>query len=177
MTYAYDSDEAYKQLVHLVLKVEGGYVNDPKDKGGPTNWGIAWNKNTALLKELGFVNPTDIKNLTREQALQIYYKKYWLMCGADRLAQKSLRLAYIHFDTCVNSGPGTAAKLYFRLSKSPAGFEGGGKNLLLWRDLFLEYVGLRADFFTHCETWPEHGRGWIRQRIAALIVMAMELAY
>ena len=50
-----------------VIGLEGGYVNDPNDKGGETNWGIAkrWHPNV------------DVKHLSKEGAKQIYWNEYW----------------------------------------------------------------------------------------------------
>lgn len=169
--FDYTKDEVYMRLVAHVLKVEGGYANDPKDKGGPTKFGIAWNKNTAALKKLGFVNPTDIKNLTKEQALELYYWKYWQGSGADVLAAKSVRLAYMHFDTYVNGG---GAKCLAQLSTSPKYYEGYPKNQVLWLRLFIEYIARRCKHFTGCSTWNEHGKGWIN-RLASVILFALTL--
>ena len=52
----------FNEIIEKVLEHEGGYVNDPHDAGGETNYGIAkrWYPNV------------DIKNLTKEQAKKIY---------------------------------------------------------------------------------------------------------
>ena len=49
-------------IIEKVLKHEGGYVNDPTDLGGETNFGITKR----------FYPDVDIKNLTKEQAVEIY---------------------------------------------------------------------------------------------------------
>lgn len=74
----------------FVLKHEGGYVNDPDDPGGETNFGISKRYNPNV----------DIKNLTEREAAEIYLKKYWLPAG-DIL---SFPNDIIYFDTSVNMG-------------------------------------------------------------------------
>jgi lysozyme family protein len=57
----------FDEIIELTLEHEGGYVHDPKDLGGETNFGIAKR----------FYPDVDIKNLTKEGAKDIYRKDYW----------------------------------------------------------------------------------------------------
>ena len=88
----------FNEAIERVLKHEGGYVNDPTDKGGETNYGISKRAYPDL----------DIKNLTKEDAKKIYYQDYWLKSYADQLPTD---VRYIHFDTAINMGLKRAAKL------------------------------------------------------------------
>src|SRR5882724_9263143 len=54
--------------IKVVLANEGGYVNNPADPGGETNFGIS---------KRSYPN-VDIKNLTRDSAAEIYRHDYWL---------------------------------------------------------------------------------------------------
>jgi len=74
----------------------GGYTNDPLDPGGETKWGISKNANPDV----------DIKNLTQEQATEIYRQKYW-KASWDSLG---FPLAACCMDTSVNMGPVRAQK-------------------------------------------------------------------
>lgn len=67
--------ESWPVAVELTLDLEGRerYTADPYDPGGPTKYGIAGNFHPGL----------DIKNLTLEQAKEIYYKEYWLPAGCN----------------------------------------------------------------------------------------------
>ena len=94
-------DPNFETAFELVIKKEGGYVNDPYDKGGETKYGISKKAYPEL----------DIKNLTLEKAKHIYYKDYWLKSKAN---QMPARLALIHFDTAVNTGVKTAGKILQR---------------------------------------------------------------
>ena len=71
-------------IIENSLKWEGGYVNHPNDKGGPTNMGIT-------LKTLRGVKPNasieDIKKLTKETAVKIYKKLYYYGMGVDNFPQ------------------------------------------------------------------------------------------
>jgi lysozyme family protein len=78
---------------------DGGYVNDPNDPGGETKYGIAKRYNPDL----------DIKNLTVQQAMDVYYKRYWKPLQLDAIA--SGRISAEIFDTAVNGGVGTAAQI------------------------------------------------------------------
>ena len=79
------------QAIERVLKHEAGYVNDPHDSGGETNFGIAkrWYPNV------------DIKNLTREKAADIYYWEYWFK---NKCHLMPTAVASMVFDTAVNQG-------------------------------------------------------------------------
>ncbi len=74
-----------------------GYVNDPEDRGGETKYGVAANANPGV----------DIARLTWQQALEIYYKKYWIAGGCHLLPA---RVASIHLDGCINHGVIRASK-------------------------------------------------------------------
>jgi lysozyme family protein len=93
-----------------VLRWEGGYVNDPDDRGGETNRGItigALNK----AKSQGLVPQTvTIKSLTTdlESVRKIYNANYYKAGKCDKMPHP---LAYAHFDACVNHGLGGAGRL------------------------------------------------------------------
>lgn len=75
------------------LRWEGGYVNDPLDKGGETNYGITKRSYPNL----------DIKNLTLSQAKDIYLKDFWNPLLLNSV--KDQNLANNIFDFGVNAGP------------------------------------------------------------------------
>lgn len=57
----------FEQAIEVVLKKEGGYVCDPDDAGGETNFGISKRSYPDV----------DIKSLTREQAIELYRRDFW----------------------------------------------------------------------------------------------------
>ena len=91
----------FNEIIEKVLEHEGGYVNDPKDLGGETKYGITKR----------FYPDIDIKNLTIEQAKEIYKKDYWDRNKVESLPQN---LWHIYFDMCVNMGKRTAVKVLQR---------------------------------------------------------------
>ncbi|WP_052351548.1 glycoside hydrolase family 108 protein [Deinococcus pimensis] len=87
----------FDECLTLVLGHEGGYVNDPFDPGGETNWGISKRQYPNL----------NIRALTREDAARIYRRDYWDAMMCDTLPPG---LALCTFDTAVNSGIGRAGQ-------------------------------------------------------------------
>ena len=93
--------KTFDEIIEKVLEHEGGYVNDPKDLGGETKYGITKR----------FYPDIDIKNLTIEQAKEIYKSDYWDRNKVESLPQN---LWHIYFDMCVNMGKRTAVKVLQR---------------------------------------------------------------
>ena len=91
------------KLIDAVIDREGGYVNHPADRGGPTCWGIT----EAVARTNGYQG--NMRNLPREQAAEIYRKLYWTRPGFDKIAARAPILAAEMFDTGINMGTGTAA--------------------------------------------------------------------
>jgi lysozyme family protein len=85
-------------IIDNILKAEGGYVNDPADSGGETNYGIT--VNTA--KANGYYGP--MKDLPKATARQIYLNQYWLEPHFDRVATLAPSVAEELCDTGVNCG-------------------------------------------------------------------------
>jgi len=93
------TDERFRRAVEVVLKHEGGYVHDPRDPGGETKYGISKRSYPSL----------DIANLTREDAIAIYYRDWWQRYGYDRLQDYAVATKLL--DMAVNMGPATAHRL------------------------------------------------------------------
>ena len=93
----------FEDCVEIILEHEGGYVNHPNVPGGETNFGIS---KRSYPQE-------DIKNLTKDKAIAIYYRYYWTPMNLELLSDPNLILHL--FDFGVNSGTGTAIKILQRL--------------------------------------------------------------
>ncbi len=89
-------DPNFKKCMAFVLKMEGGYWDDPS--GGPTKFGISQKWHPKV----------DVKNLTIEQAIEIYYTEYWLPNDCDVWEWPTCLLV---FDTAVNQGAAVARRL------------------------------------------------------------------
>lgn len=79
-------------LVPLILKWEGGFVNDPDDLGGATNRGVTLATYTRYRKDRKRPVPTadDLKNLSREEWTDILKTYYWDRWQADRIWDQSV---------------------------------------------------------------------------------------
>ncbi|MEC8917801.1 MAG: glycosyl hydrolase 108 family protein [Pseudomonadota bacterium] len=97
-------DELKRKLIAEVIAREGGYVNHPADKGGPTCWGIT----LATARANGYDG--DMRALPREFAAKVYARRYWSPLALDEVAAYSLDLAAFLFDWGVNSGTGVAGE-------------------------------------------------------------------
>lgn len=95
-----------KDFLPKLLKLEGGYVNHPNDKGGCTNKGVTLPVFKNYFGETK--NCNDLKNITEEQAEKIYKQGYWDVCMADNI--QCPQVAYLIVDWAVNSGTKTAIK-------------------------------------------------------------------
>jgi len=146
-------DRAFDTAFDRLLGHEGGYVNHPKDPGGETNWGIS---------KRSYPN-VDIKNLTREQAAQIYLRDFWQPLGDAPAAVK-----FQAFDFAVNSGIQTAIrKLQAAIGVADDGHWGAISAAKLAsmevNDVLLRYMAQRLRFWVKCSAWPTMGAGWVNR--------------
>jgi len=91
----------FNDAIVKTLAREGGakFTDVPSDKGGATKYGIS---------QAAYPN-LDIRNLTEQQARDIYKRDYWDRVGGDNI--QSQLVAENIFDTAVNMGVRTASKL------------------------------------------------------------------
>ena len=108
-------------LAPKILKWEGGYANDPVDRGGATNMGVTIGTATGYYKKGaknfdkngdGRITADDIKALTKEDFTYVL-RKFWDHCRADEINNQSI--AEIIVDWAWGSGPGTAMKKMSRV--------------------------------------------------------------
>lgn len=95
-------------LIKELLGREGGYANNPNDKGGPTNYGIT----EQIARSHGYHG--QMQKLPITTAADIYKEIYWVAPGFDKINSRMTRLAEELFDTGVNMGPQRAAKMLQR---------------------------------------------------------------
>lgn len=106
--------QTVEQLAAAIVAREGGYVNDPDDPGGATNFGVTIGTMRSLGLDLdgnGRVEAADLRKLDRARAAQIYIEHYFRKPGLDRLPQA---LQASVFDMQVNAGA-NAVKILQRL--------------------------------------------------------------
>lgn len=97
-----------QSILDEVIRREGGYVNDPRDAGGETNWGIT----VKTARANGYTG--SMKAMHRLEAEKIYRKQYVIAPGFDRIAQIDESIAAELVDTGVNMGPATATRFLQR---------------------------------------------------------------
>lgn len=134
---------------------EGGYTPGVGDPGGETNWGIS---------KRSYPN-VDIKNLTRDDAKEIYLRDFWNRIHADRLADG---VAFQVFEFAVNSGIETAVRYLQRaLGVADDGQWGpvtqSAAAAMTASDTIMRFVAERLDFWTRLSNWPAASRGWARR--------------
>lgn len=83
------------QIIDHIVDVEGGYVNDPSDSGGETNFGIT----VGVARAFGYTGR--MRYMPRNVAVAIYTSKYWDSVRADDMPES---VAAEVVDTAVNAG-------------------------------------------------------------------------
>src|SRR6476469_9320161 len=91
------------RLIDELIEREGGYVDHPADKGGPTCFGVT----EAVARAHGYAGP--MRYLPRAEAAAIYLRIYWRRPRCADVARRSAKVAAELFDTGVNMGPAVAA--------------------------------------------------------------------
>ncbi|MGI9501033.1 MAG: glycoside hydrolase family 108 protein [Geminicoccaceae bacterium] len=104
------------KMISDIIRREGGFVDHPADRGGPTRYGIT---HKTLARYLGRdVAREDVRRLSRELAAEIYRRAYYLEPRIDALPS-SVRA--ILFDSAVNHGPRRAVR-FLQAVLNAAGF-------------------------------------------------------
>ena len=145
---------------------EGGYVNDPNDPGGETNWGISKRSYPDV----------DIKALTRDEAKAIYRRDFWDYIHAEKLHDG---VAWQAMDFAINSGIQTAIrKLQSALNVADDGHWGprteAAAQEMSETDQIMRLLAKRLDYMTRLKNWPHHGAGWARRIAANLLYGAVD---
>jgi lysozyme family protein len=97
MTAGLAYPEKFLRAVARVLEDEGGYANLASDPGGETKFGISRRDYPGV----------DIRDLTREEAVAIYFRDFW---SRGRYAELPGQIAEKVFDLAVNIGPRAGAQ-------------------------------------------------------------------
>jgi lysozyme family protein len=100
----------YLDAINKVLEHEGGYVNNPLDTGGRTNFGITQATYEKFLgRKLSSAEADSVmKNMPKGNAVAIYKTMYWDAIQGDKIKQYAI--AAIIFDQAVNRGVSAAVK-------------------------------------------------------------------
>lgn len=142
-----------------VLKVEGGFVNNPLDPGGSTNMGIT----EAVARRVGYKGP--MQDLSKDLAKRIYLEEYWRPMRADEMPPA---IRYTLFDSAVNSGVRQATVWLQRALGVADDGSLGAKTLAAANAanpdaLRTRIVAQRLRFLTNLNNFGAFGRGWTRR--------------
>ena len=163
----------FADCVEVVLHHEGGFVNNPKDRGKATNLGITIGTLTAWRGEP--VTIEQVRNLTRLEARQIYMALYWNPLRCDDLpAGLSLSV----FDFGVNAGPRRSAMMLQRLlAEKDERVEVDGAigpitlqavRMRTSRVLIEQFHDSKVSYYRSLESFPTFGKGWLNRASAVL---------
>lgn len=145
----------FEHCFDRLISHEGGYVNDPRDPGGETKFGISKRAYPTL----------DIRALTLADAKSIYKRDYWDRAQCDSLPPS---VAYLVFDCAVNSGIGQAVRFLQRSVGVADDGHMGPLSLSAVRradseSLGARFLGHRLDFMSRLSSWDVFGKGWARR--------------
>jgi lysozyme family protein len=166
----------YDQCLDRVLAHEGGYTNDPRDPGGPTNFGITIYDYRKYVKPAA--TAADVQRMSLAEARSIYRSKYWDALCCDDLPAG---VDYTVFDYGVNSGIGRAGKVVRRvLDISDADWRVNAHVIAALKKsepskVIVAINDERLQFLKSLRTWSAFGVGWGR-RVAEVKAFSLELA-
>lgn len=100
----------FSTCLAFVLKKEGGFVDHPNDRGGPTNQGVT-QKNYDAYRAQRKREPQSVRLITSDEVAEIYRNNYWRSIRADNLPPP---LDLVVFDAAVNHGVKQASKFLQR---------------------------------------------------------------
>lgn len=149
----------FQEAFVKLLGHEGGYVNNPKDPGGETNFGVT--KKVAVAN--GYTGA--MKDMTQEIAQGLYQKLYWNAVKADDLPDA---IRFDVFDSAVNSGVSQACKWLQRAVGAMEDGVIGTKTIEAVKaanplDVKLKFNSYRLTFMTELPTWSTFSKGWARR--------------
>lgn len=130
------------------------------DRGGKTKWGVSQRAYPDL----------DIEALTREDAVEIFRRDYWLAAKCDRLPPP---VSVLVFDSAINQGVGAACRLLQKAARVKVDGDIGAATLAaVWRDpleVAARFVAKRVIRYTETPDFSVNGEGWITRTARALL--------
>ena len=96
----------FDDCLKVILRFEGGYSDDPTDRGGSTNHGITQKTYDSYRYDLGF-SDRPVKLITDDEVTSIYKMRYWFAAKCPVLPEP---IDLYTFDASVQHGPSRAIK-------------------------------------------------------------------
>jgi lysozyme family protein len=128
--------DSWERAINFVLVHEGGYVHDPQDPGGATNFGISQRS----------YPDCSIAALTIDGAKEIYKRDYWDWIGCDNLPYP---LDMVVFDTIVNCGTTRGSNWLYECKDD-------------WRELLLKRIAHYTNLAKKVQ-FQKFFRGWMNR--------------
>jgi lysozyme family protein len=144
------------------LVFEGGFVNDPQDPGGATDFGITLATLSHFLGRQATL--AELKGLSDAAKAAIYRGGFWNMVQGDALPGG---VDLCVFDMAVNGGPSRAAEMLQTVVGATLDGAIGQKTLaavVAFGDtpaLIQAYTGARTAFYRRLAGFPHFGAGWL----------------
>ena len=156
---------------------EGGFQNDPEDRGNWTNGEVGNGecKGTNCGISAMSYPELDIEGLSMDQIQYIYWRDWWVALNMDLWRPAT---QFQLFDAAINHGFGRAVKILQKsVGATPDGIVGPlTKAMVLGSDidqLMMMFLACRIEFMAGIKTFDIYGRGWSR-RIAENLRYAAE---
>ncbi len=147
----------FDRALDLILRLEGGDTNDPRDPGGLTRFGIAQASHANI----------DVAELTKVDAAEIYASQYWKPLRCEDMPPC---VALAVFDCAVNQGPVIAARLLQRAAGVPEDGIVGSRTLAAVSarpEAVLEaFMVGRLLRYTNTGNFDRFGKGWFARAVA-----------
>lgn len=163
-------DQAFDRLIGH----EGGYSDDPRDLG---NWtggkvGVGELKGTKYGIAAHSYPYLDIKNLTVQQAKDIYKRDFW-----DILDDAHPAIKFQLFDAAVNHGHGNSIRFLQRAVKVADDGDWGrvsqaALGAMDHNDTLIRFLAFRFRFWASLKTFDTYGRGWTNRGADNLLFAA-----
>lgn len=154
----------FDKAFDLIFGLEGGYVDDPRDPGGKTNWGITEGTLQRALAAGLVPAGTTIRALSPAQSKAIYRAFYWDSVRADELPWP---LSAFVFDAAVNQGEDAAIRVLQRTLGVAVDGKLGAQTLAaakrVSRETMAMYLAERALRYTGTRNFDRFGRGWLKR--------------
>lgn len=155
----------YEKAFDLLIDHEGGFTNNPKDRGNWTSGkiGVGQLRGTKFgISAMTYPN-LDIKNLTLAHAKEIYLRDFWQHCRCDELP---VEVRFDVFDMAVNSSPKAAIKNIQLAANVRADGFFGPKTKAAVECMDPNYLdkrmgGHRLLYIANIKSFPTFGRGWV----------------
>lgn len=171
----------FEFALSLVLKHEGGHVNDKRDPGGETNLGISDRRDGRIdgMADIDGDRVPDvaIAKLTKVDAAVIYRRDYWDACNCDQLPAP---VAVFLFDTAVNCGNRAAVRMLQRALGVKDDGVIGPVTIAKCKEKSPQAVAhwmadQRLAHYRALATFATYGKGWTR-RVNDVLAQAYTLA-